>query len=237
LAWGGIVRVVICDSNRLLREALAAALEICDDDVTAVAAGSAGDCISAIVRDDAEVCVLDPHLPGAGDSVDVIREIRRSCPAVAVVVISELSAALIWAQAKELGIAGLLGKNRSVSEIAQMLHRIAGGEAAFDRLSPNGVSRPAAPSVLTPREAEVLRRIVAGQHTQQMAREMNIAISTLRTYIKNVFAKLGVHSRLEAAACASRTELPDEIPARPVSPQHQQDPGLDDLERNFLPLR
>jgi hypothetical protein len=48
-----------------------------------------------------------------------------------------------------------------------------------------------------------------------MAREMNIAISTLRTYIKNVFAKLGVHSRLEAAACASRAELPDEIPAGP----------------------
>ena len=196
------MRVVICDSNRLLREALAAALEICDDDVTAVAAGSAGDCIAAIVRDDAEVCVLDPHLPGAGNSVDVIRKIRSSCPAAAVVVISELSAALTWAQARELGIAGVLGKNRSVSEIAQMLHRI-----------------------------------VAGQHTQQMAREMNIAISTLRTYIKNVFAKLRVHSRLEAAACASRAELPDEIPARPVSPQHQQDPGLDDLERNFLPLR
>jgi len=77
LAWGGIVRVVICDSNRILREALADALEICDDDVTAVAAGSAGDCIAAIVRDDAEVCVLDPHLPGAGDGVEVIRKIRR----------------------------------------------------------------------------------------------------------------------------------------------------------------
>jgi len=115
------VRVVICDSNRILREALAAALEICDDDVTAVAAGSVGDCIAAIVRDDAEVCVLDPHLPGAGDSVDVIRKIRSSCPAAAVVVISEPSAALTWTQAKELGVVGLLGKNRSVSEIAQML--------------------------------------------------------------------------------------------------------------------
>jgi two-component system nitrate/nitrite response regulator NarL len=153
--------------------------------------------------------------------VDVIRKIRSSCPAVAVVVISDLSTAPTWAQATELGIAGLLDKNRSVSGIAQMLHRIAGGEPAFDRVSQNGVSRPAAPLVLTPREAEVLRRIVAGQHTQQMVREMNIAISTLRTYIKNVFAKLGVHSRLEAAAFASRVSLPDR---------------LDDLQRNFLPL-
>ena len=56
---------------------------------------------------------------------------------------------------------------------------------------------------LTPRETEVLRRIVAGQSTSQMARDMDIAISTLRGYIKSILAKLGAHSRLQAAAIAS----------------------------------
>jgi DNA-binding CsgD family transcriptional regulator len=51
---------------------------------------------------------------------------------------------------------------------------------------------------------QVLRRIVAGQSTGQMAREMDVATSTLRSYIKNVLAKLGAHSRLQAAALASR---------------------------------
>jgi DNA-binding NarL/FixJ family response regulator len=59
-------------------------------------------------------------------------------------------------------------------------------------------------STLTPREAEVLRRIAAGQNTKKMAGEMNVTTETLRTYVKKVLAKLGAHSRLEAATLASR---------------------------------
>ena len=58
----------------------------------------------------------------------------------------------------------------------------------------------------------MLRRITAGQNSRQMADEMDIAVSTLRSYIKNVFAKIGVHSRLEAAAVASRASLFAEEP-------------------------
>src|ERR1035441_1897645 len=60
---------------------------------------------------------------------------------------------------------------------------------------------------LTSREAEVLRRIVAGQSTRQMSREMNVTTSTLRTYVKNMLAKLGAHTRLEAAVLATRENL------------------------------
>jgi hypothetical protein len=55
-----------------------------------------------------------------------------------------------------------------------------------------------------------------------MAAEMDIAISTLRTYVKNLFAKLGVHSRLEAAAFASQSNLHRETPAGPSPPQDRQ---------------
>jgi DNA-binding CsgD family transcriptional regulator len=67
--------------------------------------------------------------------------------------------------------------------------------------------------VLTPREKEVLRRIVAGQGTTQMADEMDIVINTLRSYVKNVLTKLGAHSRLQAAALAMREDLLSEMPA------------------------
>jgi DNA-binding NarL/FixJ family response regulator len=67
-------------------------------------------------------------------------------------------------------------------------------------------------STLTPREADVLRRIAAGQNTKTMALEMNVTTQTSRTYVRNVLAKLGAHSRLEAAAIASR----------PVPPGHHE---------------
>ena len=70
-------------------------------------------------------------------------------------------------------------------------------------------------STLTPRETEVLGRIAAGQNTRKMASEMNVTTETLRTYVKNVLAKLAVHSRLEAAALAS-----GQIPSGPHEPDH-----------------
>ena len=71
---------------------------------------------------------------------------------------------------------------------------------------------------LTPRETQVLHRIVAGQSTGQMALEMDVAISTLRSYIKNILSELGVHSRLQAAAIASRasTGLVNRLTGSPV---------------------
>ncbi len=62
---------------------------------------------------------------------------------------------------------------------------------------------------LTPRVRQVLQRIVAGQSTGQMAREMNIATSTLRSHIGSMLTKLGAHSRVEAAAIASRQSAVD----------------------------
>lgn len=197
------MRLVICDGNRIFGEALAAALEAYDPGVTALATASAGDCIAAAARHQPQVCTLDLLLPEVEDGLEAVREVRDRCPDTAVVVVSDIGDADIRARARKLGIAGFLGKNRSVSQLADALEKITRGESAFDPAPCPAGSRPAVRFELTGREAEVLSRIAAGQHTRQMAREMGITVSTLRTYVKNVFAKLGVHSRLEAVAVAA----------------------------------
>jgi DNA-binding NarL/FixJ family response regulator len=109
------------------------------------------------------------------------------------------------------GGAGFAGQKPEHDRVARVADVIAGGRLA---LTPGWASGPAARprlpvaakdpiSSLTPREAEVLRRIVVGQNTKKMALEMNVTTETLRTYVRNVLAKLGVHSRLEAAAIAT----------------------------------
>lgn len=217
------MRLVICDGNRILSEALADALQAHDCELNAVAVTTADECIAAIGSYLPDTCVLEVRLPETADGLHLISEIRDRFPDTAVVVTCGASDPAIVAKAKDLGITGFLAKGRSVSEVADALHRIASGQPVFDP-APHTASRPASPFLLTPRESEVLRRIAAGQHTGQMAREMNIAISTLRTYIKNVFAKIGVHSRLEAAAVASRANLLDEVPPqRLLRPPDEQD--------------
>ena len=212
------MRLVVCDGNRILSEALADALASCDDDLKAVAVTDADECIAAVCNYAPDMCVLDVHLPEAADGLYVMREIRSRFPGTAVVVVGDASDPGIVAMAKKLGITGFLAKSRSVVEVADALRRIASDQPVFDPVPP-AASRRSPPFVLTPREAEVLRRIAAGQNTGQIADEMDIAISTLRSYVKNVFAKIGVHSRLEAAAVASRADLLDGEPP-PQGGQH-----------------
>ena len=102
-------------------------------------------------------------------------------------------------------------KDQELDQIAAALDVIAADRTAVIRGSPPESDPRPSPqcpkdplSTLTRRETEVLRRIAAGQNTKKMAREMNVTTETLRTYVRNVLAKLGAHSRLEAAALASR---------------------------------
>jgi two-component system nitrate/nitrite response regulator NarL len=211
------MRLVICDTNRILCEALAADLEACGHEVLATAT-TADDCIAAVASCRPDICELDLYLPEAEDGLRAVCEIRARCPGTAVLVVADLRDPGTWAQVRRLGIAGLLGKDRSVDEIADALHMIDRGKPVFDPVPRQEAPGAAVSIVLTPREAEVLGRIVAGQDTRQMAREMNIAISTLRTYVRNLLAKLGAHSRLEAAAVASRANLPAETSAAGALP-------------------
>jgi DNA-binding NarL/FixJ family response regulator len=214
------MRLVICDGNQILGEALADALES-HHELNAVAVTTADECVAALGSYLPDTCVLEVCLPEAEDGLRLISEIRDRFPDTTVVVASDASDPGTVAKAKDLGIAGFLAKSRSVSEVADALRGIASGQPVFD-FAPHTASHQDPSFLLTPREAEVLRRIAAGQSTRQMASEMNIAVSTLRTYIKNVFAKIGVHSRLEAAAVARRANLLGEIPPPRLSPQDQQ---------------
>jgi two-component system nitrate/nitrite response regulator NarL len=160
--------------------------------------------------------------PGAGraQGLDAARAMRQQHPDTAILVLSNLADPETWSAATKIGVAGFLRKDKCVSELADALDVIARGGVVLDAGLHRRVSqrlprrrRSHIPHSLTPREREVLRRIVAGQSSGQMAGEMNITVSTLRTYVKNVLTKLGAHSRLHAAAMATREDLLGELSA------------------------
>ena len=204
------MRLVLCDDNRILCEALAVTLEARGHQALAIAM-TADEGVAAVARHKPDACLMDLHFPKGGDGLDAARAIRDQYPDTAVLVMSGLSDPAASAAAMQIGVAGFLGKDQELDQVAAVLDVIAAGRLALTPgSSPGSDSGPGAQgsedptSTLTPREAEVLRRIAAGQSTKKMAREMNVTTETLRTYVKNVLAKLGAHSRLEAAALASR---------------------------------
>jgi two-component system, NarL family, nitrate/nitrite response regulator NarL len=203
------MRLVLCDDNRLLCEALASILQAHGHRILAITARVA-DAIEAVARHQPDACLLDLRLPD-GSGLDAAREIRHCHPDTKILVLTCLADPAILPEAKKIGVAGFLRKDLRADTIIGALDVISAGGVVFGPryTSQASLRTPTPPRQdllgrLTPRETQVLSRIVAGQSTGQMAREMDVATSTLRSYVKNILAKLGAHSRLQAAAIASR---------------------------------
>lgn len=204
------MRLVLCDDNRLLVEALAAALKTWGHETVAITTSPLAG-VAAVAEHMPDACLLDLRFPNGEQGLSAARQMRTRCPETAVVVLTAAHDKDVACEAREIGVAGLLSKAQNVTQIARALDVIASGGIVYE---PTASSRELATSrrprrqyELTPREMEVVARIVAGQSTEQMSVQMNIATSTVRTYVKNLLIKLGAHSRLEAAAVASREGL------------------------------
>jgi two-component system, NarL family, nitrate/nitrite response regulator NarL len=211
------MRLVLCDDNLILDEALAPALEAGGHEVVAITTSPAAG-VAAVSAQKPDACLLDPRSPDDEDGLSAVRAIRLRQPGTAVVILASTPDPSVAGEARRLGVAGFLSKDQNVAQIVRALDVVASGGTVFEstlscHARATAPQRSEPPYELTPRESEVLRRIVAGQGTEQMADEMNIAPSTLRTYVKNLLSKLGTHSRLQAAALASREGLVAELSA------------------------
>ena len=207
------MKLVICDKQRILGEALSAALDVRGHQVLAVTT-TATDGLGAVRAGRPDVCLLDLQFDDQPSGLDAARAIHQWYPDTRVLVLSGVTDPETLSQVIGSGVAGFIRKDQSVDQIAAALDVIAAGGSALypglPRVRARGTLRrqPKKPlNELSPREKEIVARIAGGQSTRQMAFAMNITVGTVRTYVKNVLAKLGAHSRLQLAALASQDDF------------------------------
>jgi DNA-binding NarL/FixJ family response regulator len=201
------MKILICDQQLMLAEALASALDARGYDVLAVittvseTCDAVGDCVP-------DVCLLGLQAGHQLNGPDTVRAILQRYPGTKVLVLSEVTAPEVLSQLIKSGVAGVTHQGQSVAQVAETLDAT---EAGRNVLDPGPLKVTARDTnrlyELSPREKEVLTRIAGGQSTRQMSCAMNITVDTVRTYVKNVLTKLGAHSRLQLAALASRDGL------------------------------
>jgi two-component system, NarL family, nitrate/nitrite response regulator NarL len=212
------VRLLLCDDHVLLLEALAVALTARGHEVVGTIADPA-DVAAAAERLAPDVCILDITFP-TGDGIEAARELAARAPGTKVLMLSATADPAQVRAAFEVGAQGFVQKDDSIEEILTAVRRLEEGEVAIDPRLLRAVMRESRPSPagrrsgeamqLTPRETQVLSHLVAGDTTAEIARALGVASSTARTHIQNVLIKLGVHSRLQAAAFAVNHGLVDE---------------------------
>ncbi len=199
------MRIVIADDHHLLLEALATALALHGYTVEA-AVDSPSEAVRAVAANDPDLLLIDVNFP-AGSGIEAAREVLTRHPRTKVVIMTGEDDPEPLRQALALGVSGYLAKDRPVSAIAKALALVARGETPIDdtllRRARRPVNVPQQRSPvddLTGRERHVLELLLEGRSTHDMVQALGVSQSTVRTHVQNIFAKLGVHTRLQAVA-------------------------------------
>jgi two-component system nitrate/nitrite response regulator NarL len=206
-------RIVLADSQLLFADALAAALNAAGYEVLAVCRTGA-ELASTLGRTDASICLSDLHLAD-GSVHDMLAHFADKRPNCRIVVLTDDARPDVLRSALDAGVSGYLQKSRGLDVLLETLIRVGRGEVVVEAsFVPMDTARIAdsarARSLwdgLTHRELQCLQLMVEGMDTTAMARELCVSPTTVRSHVQAVLQKLGVHSRLEAAAMAARHGL------------------------------
>lgn len=221
------MRLLICDDHRMVVDALSMALNIHGHTVVATALDP-HEAVEAAREHQPDVCLLDVSFP-QGNGLSAIRRIHEVSVATKVVILSGSLNSGVVADGLAQGAQGFVGKEKPIGAIIDALELAHQGHLAVDPLLLRDALRPRAPEndplwalkFVTEREWEVLRCIMDGLSTSQMADELGVHGSTARTHVQNLLTKLGVHSRLQAAALitahASDETWPVHLRSRTIS--------------------
>lgn len=191
---------MVADDEELIRDAIAALLNL-EDDLEVVA--TAADGRSAVETARAyrpDVAVVDLQMPGL-DGLAVTAELARVLPSCAVVILTGRGRPPDLQQALRSGAKGFLPKGSPGGALADVIRRVHNGGRYVDpALAADALTAP--PNPLTPRELEVLRLAEFDTPVAVIARRAGLSAGTVRNHLSAAVAKLGVASRAEAVRIA-----------------------------------
>jgi two-component system nitrate/nitrite response regulator NarL len=205
------MRVLICDDHAVFAESLALVLGEAGHDVVGVVY-SPDDALRRLLETPADICLIDLHFP-TGSVLAALPDLIGAVPETRFVMLSGSIDSETLESALAAGVRGFAHKGQQANEIMALLAQVHAGDVVVDPAA--GARMPPRPRseaqrlahYLTPREREVLTRLVRGENTASLASDMKITRSTARSHVQSVLTKLGVHSQREAVIAAARYGL------------------------------
>lgn len=216
-----MIRLMIADDQPLVRAGLAALLGA-EDDIDVVGVAADGDeALELAVRLRPDVACLDIRMPGR-DGISVTRELcgPGADPAVPVLVLTTFALDEYVFGALEAGASGFLLKDAEPERIVHAVRRVAAGQGTIDealtrrviaefveRRSLQPVTAGRGADVLTARERDILLLLAQGMSNEEIARELVVEVSTVKSHLARMLPKIGVRSRLQAVVWAYQNHV------------------------------
>lgn len=205
------IRVFLLDDHEVVRRGVAEMLEANDDIVVVGEAATAAEALGVVADTEPDVAVIDVRLED-GSGIEVCRDIHSAHPEVACLIFTSFSDDQSLVDASLAGAAGFVLKQVRGNELTDSIRRVAGGAVLLDRatvrlaLQRLRESGSGLVEELTDQERRIFELIGEGLSNREIGEEMYLAEKTVKNYVSNLLAKLGMQRRTEAAALAARLD-------------------------------
>jgi NarL family two-component system response regulator LiaR len=204
------LKVLIADDQSLVRQGLKTFLEM-DPDIEVIGTAVNGvDAIRQTLSLKPDIVLMDILMPEM-NGIEATLRIKREMPAMGVLVLTSVLERDTIFKALKAGANGYVLKDIHADELCQTIKGIGSGAIslspdAFQQLT-NAANSSERQNLLSEREIEVLRMIAQGKANKEIAHKLILSEGTIKTHVSVILAKLGFHTRTEAALYASHQGL------------------------------
>jgi DNA-binding NarL/FixJ family response regulator len=202
------MRVLIADDHRLIVEGIKRALEAAEGFEVVGETSSGAQVLPLVGRTNPDLVLLDLRMPGS-DGLTCLTQIRARYPQVKVVVLSVSTDESVIQTALKRGASAYIVKTVNPIDLPSALRQAVEGSVYSAIGLPDADASPARAAGLTERETAILSALARGLSNEAIGKELWIAEHTVKFHLSNVYRKLGVSNRTEAARLAYRHGLAD----------------------------
>lgn len=209
------LKVMIVDDHSLMRDGIKQLLEF-DGQIEVVAQAADGNECLSILEDGVspDVLLLDINMPNM-NGIDVLSTLKNKKTSMKIIMLTVHSEVEYLVKAVDIGADGYILKDSNSEELKAAINKVVGGSsfiqpnlipALNSRLINRDIDKEKINS-LTKREVEILKQIAGGRFNKEIADNLNITERTVKNHISNLFKKIDVNDRTQAAVFAIRNNL------------------------------
>ena len=195
-------KVMLVDDHALIREGIKQLLEF-DGSIDVIEQASDGaECLEKLQHVQPDILLLDINMPNV-NGIEVLEEIKKKNIPVKVLMLTVHSEAEYLVQAVDIGANGYILKDSGSEELKKAIQSVMDGDS---RLVNRDIDKEKI-AALTKREMEILTQIAGGMFNKEIAMNLNISERTVKNHISNIFKKIDVSDRTQAAVFAIRNNI------------------------------
>lgn len=210
------IRILIADDHSMVREGLKQLIELEDDIVVVAQAGDGKDAIDKIIQYSPDVVLLDINMP-IMNGLEVLNFLKAQKIEAKILMLTIHNEVEYLLKAVEIGVKGYVLKDSEADVLIKAIRQIYKGESyiqpnmaakLFQKMNDRS-SKIDVTEKLTKRELEVLRLITEGMLNKEIAHKLCISEKTVKNHISNIFKKIEVSDRTQAAVFAIKNNVVD----------------------------